>query len=89
MADYLVTKGLPFRQAHEVVGRIVRHCVEQQRTLEALSLDELHAFSPLFDGEVFAAIALDASVDRRRVRGGPAHALVAERIKAIRQARGW
>jgi argininosuccinate lyase len=89
MADYLVTKGLPFRQAHEIVGRIVRVCVERRQTLEGLSLDELHRFSPLFEADVFDAIALEASVDRRRVRGGPARPLVAERIKAIRQARGW
>jgi argininosuccinate lyase len=89
MADYLAAKGLPFRQAHEVVGRIVRLCLDRQQTLDDLSLDELRTFSPLFDSDVYAAIALDASVDRRQVRGGPARALVAERIKAIRAARGW
>ncbi len=89
MADYLAAKGLPFRQAHEVVGRIVRHCLDQQRTLDDLSLNELQTFSPLFDSGVYEAIALDASVDRRQVRGGPARALVSERIKAIRTARGW
>ena len=89
MADYLAAKGLPFRQAHEVVGRVVRSCLEQHRTLDELSLDELHRFSPLFDRDVFAAIALDAAVDRRQVRGGPARVLVAERIRTIRQQRGW
>jgi argininosuccinate lyase len=89
MADFLAAKGLPFRQAHEVVGRIVQHCLAQRRTLDDLSLDELQTFSPLFDSDVYAAIALDASVERRRVRGGPARALVAERIKAIHLARGW
>jgi argininosuccinate lyase len=89
MADYLAAKGLPFRQAHEIVGGIVRHCLDQQRTLDDLSLDELQTFSPLFDRDVYDAIALEASVDRRQVRGGPARALVTERIKAIRVARGW
>jgi argininosuccinate lyase len=89
MADYLAAKGLPFRQAHEVVGRIVRHCLEQRRTLDELSLDVLRTFSPLFEPDVFEAIALEAAVDRRRVRGGPARATVAQRIGAIRQARGW
>jgi argininosuccinate lyase len=89
MADYLATKGVPFRQAHEVVGRIVRYCLEQQRALEELSLDELHTFSALFDSDVYQAIALDAAVDRRQVRGGPARALVFERLQAIRAARGW
>ncbi len=89
MADYLAAKGLPFRQAHEIVGRVVRHCLEHRRTLQDLPLTELHTFSPLFDSDVFQAIALDAAVDRRQVRGGPARALVADRLKAIRAAKGW
>jgi argininosuccinate lyase len=89
MADYLAAKGMPFRQAHEVVGRLVRYCLDRQQTLEELSLDELQMFSPLFDSDVYEAIALEAAVDRRQVRGGPARALIAARIKAIRTARGW
>ena len=89
MADYLAAKGLPFRQAHEVVGRLVRYCLDRQQTLQELSLGELRTFSPLFDSDVYEAIALDAAVERRQVRGGPARARVAERIKAIRMARGW
>jgi argininosuccinate lyase len=89
MADYLAAKGLPFREAHEIVGRIVRHCLDLQRGLDDLSLEELQTFSLLFDRDVYAAIALDTSVDRRQVLGGPARAVVAERLKAIRTARGW
>jgi argininosuccinate lyase len=89
MADYLAAKGIPFREAHEIVGHIVRHCLDQQRSLEDLSLADLHAFSPLFDHDVYAAIALDAAVDRRQVQGGPSRAVVAERLKAIRASRGW
>jgi argininosuccinate lyase len=89
MADYLATKGLPFRQAHEIVGRIVRRCLDQRQTLDDLSLEELQRFSPVFETDVYDVIALDASVDRRQVRGGPARTLVAERINAIRLARGW
>ena len=89
MADYLAAKGLPFRQAHEIVGRIVRRCLDQQQTLNDLSLEELQTFSPLFESDVYDVMALDAAVDRRQVRGGPARALVTERLKAIRLARGW
>jgi argininosuccinate lyase len=89
MADYLAAKGLPFREAHEIVGRIVRSCLDQQRALDELRLEELRAFSALFDSDVYEAIALEAAVDRRQVRGGPARALVADRLKAIREARGW
>jgi argininosuccinate lyase len=89
MADYLAAKGLPFRQAHEVVGRIVRRCLDRQQQLDDLGLEELRRFSPLFESDVYEVIALEASVDRRQVRGGPARTLVSERIKAIRLARGW
>jgi len=89
LADYLAGRGTPFRQAHEIVGRVVRYCLEHHRTLEGLTLAELHTFSPLFDSDVFAAIALEAAVDRRRVHGGPARALVAERIRGIRAGKGW
>jgi argininosuccinate lyase len=89
MADYLAAKGVPFRQAHEIVGRLVRHCLDQQRSLDDLSLDELQTFSPLFESDIYEAIALEASVDRRQVRGGPARALISERLKAIRATRGW
>jgi len=89
MADYLAAKGLPFRQAHEIVGHIVRQCLDQQQTLDDMSLGELQTFSPLFESDIYEAIALEASVDRRQVRGGPARALVTERLKTIRAARGW
>ena len=65
------------------------HCLDQRQSLDNLSLEELQTFSPLFDRDVYAAIALEASVDRRQVRGGPARAVVAERLKAIRAVRGW
>ena len=72
LADYLVRKGLPFRQAHEVVGRVVRHAVETGRALDALGRDELAQFSPLFDDDVQAAITVDASLRARAVTGGTA-----------------
>ena len=89
MADYLAAKGLPFRQAHEVVGRIVRRCLDRQQQLDDLGLEELRTFSPLFESDVYDVITLEASIDRRQVRGGPARTLVSERIQAIRLARGW
>jgi len=72
LADYLVRKGLPFRQAHEVVGRVVRHALDAGKTLEALSLEELRRFSDLFAADVRAAIAVDASLRARAVTGGTA-----------------
>jgi argininosuccinate lyase len=81
MADYLVLKGVPFRQAHEIVGRVVRRCLSKRCRIEELSLKELQTrFSGLFDQDVFAYIALDACVDRRRAAGGTATATVKKAI---------
>ncbi len=80
MADYLVRKGMPFRQAHEVVGRVVRRCLARRCRLEELPLRELQAASPLFDRDVSAYIALEACVERRRAVGGTATATVKKAI---------
>src|SRR6185503_11790857 len=84
LADYLVRKGLPFRQAHEVVGTIVRHAVETGSTLEALPLATLRAFSPLIGDDVASAITVDASLRARAVSGGTAPDAVR---RALAQAR--
>jgi argininosuccinate lyase len=84
LADYLVRKGLPFRQAHEVVGRAVRHAIDTGRTLEALGLDELRHFSPLIEADVHRALTVDASLRARAVTGGTAPEAVQ---RALEQAR--
>ena len=72
LADYLVRKGLPFRQAHEVVGAIVRLCESERKSLEGLGLAELRRFSPLFADDVKDALTVDASLRARAVTGGTA-----------------
>jgi argininosuccinate lyase len=72
LADYLVGKGLPFRQAHEVVGRVVRHALETGQTLETLGLDDLRRFSPLIGADVRQAVSVEASLRARAVIGGTA-----------------
>ena len=72
LADYLVRKGLPFRQAHEIVGRVVRHALEAGRPLDALPLDTLRGFSPLIEADVSGALTVDASLRARAVTGGTA-----------------
>jgi argininosuccinate lyase len=83
-ADFLVTKGLPFRQAHEVVGKIVRYCLDQRKRLDQLSLEELARYSPLFDEGFYAYVALDASLGRRGIVGGTAPKQVRKAIGAAR-----
>ncbi len=83
LADYLVGRGLPFRQAHEVVGQVVRHCLESGRTLQELSLDELRSFSPKFEARVRNWLAPEAAVARRRAGGGTAPRNVMRRLRAL------
>ena len=84
LADYLVRKGLPFRQAHEIVGRVVRHALEAGRTLDALPLETLRRFSPLIESDVSGALTVDASLRARAVTGGTAPEAVQ---RALVQAR--
>lgn len=71
-ADYLVKKGMAFRDAHEVIGKLVLYCVTNEKTLEGLTLDEYKELSPVFEEDVFEAISLETCVNLRRVIGGPA-----------------
>ena len=84
LADYLVRKGLPFRQAHAIVGRIVRHALDESKTLEDLTLAELRRFSPLIDGDVKDAITVEASLRARAVTGGTAPAAVRRALALAR-----
>jgi len=70
MADYLVKKGLPFRQAHEVVGKCVAYCLGQSKWLMDLSLAEFKQFSPLFEQDILEAITVETCVDARNSYGG-------------------
>ena len=80
LADYLVKKNLPFRQAHRVVGEIVAFCQEQDKELDELRLDELRRFSNLIDEDVFAVLSVEGSVSSRVSAGGTAGARVAEAL---------
>ena len=72
LADYLVGKGLPFRSAHEVSGKLVKYCLAAGTALEDLSLDEFLTFSPLFASDVYEALSLENCVRGRSLPGGPA-----------------
>lgn len=71
-ADYLVKKGLPFRSAHEVIGKLVAYCVAYNKTLDELTMEEYHQFSDIFAEDVYEAISLETCVNERKVPGGPA-----------------
>ncbi|AEH45167.1 argininosuccinate lyase [Thermodesulfatator indicus DSM 15286] len=83
LADYLVTKGLPFREAHHVVGRLVAYCEEKGQKLWELPIEKLKEFSELIGEDVYEWLTLEGSVSRRKVVGGTAPEQVE---KAIYQA---
>lgn len=87
VADYLVRKGLPFRDAHEAVGKSVAYCVENEMNLEELSLAEWQLFSPHFAEDIFAAITVEASVNARNVIGGTARSRVETEIMRCREGK--
>jgi len=91
LADYLVRKGMPFRDAHEVVGKSVGYGIEQDKDLSDMSLEELQQFSETITEDVFDVLTLEGSVNARNHIGGTAPAQViaaADRAKKKLQARG-
>ena len=80
MADYLVLKGVPFRDAHEITGKTVAYCLDQKITLGNLSLVELRKISKRFENDVTEHIALKNSVDRKNIYGGTAKKQVMAQI---------
>jgi argininosuccinate lyase len=91
LADYLVRKGLPFREAHEIAGRTVRYALAENKELDRLGLDELQRLSPLIDKDIYEAISVEASLRARDVIGGTAPEAVrrqlAEARKVVAQGR--
>ncbi|MBS5863891.1 MAG: argininosuccinate lyase [Clostridium sp.] len=82
-ADYLVEKGLPFRDAYKVVGNIVKYCIENNTSLEKLDLDMYKQFHPVFEQDVYQAIDLINCVNKRNVIGGPAKEQVEKQIELV------
>jgi argininosuccinate lyase len=78
VADYLVCKGMPFRDAHEVVGKAVRYCIDRGKDMPELTIEEWRAFSDRIEEDIASAITLESSVNARRATGGTA----LERVKA-------
>jgi len=84
LADYLARKGLPFREAHETVGRAVMHAIERGCELEELSLEELKSFSPLIETDVFAALSLKNTLATKSQIGGTSPERVAAELESAR-----
>lgn len=79
-ADYLVKKGVHFRNAHEIIGKLVLYCVNNNKTLETLTLEEYHSISEVFTEDLYDAISLETCVNKRNVIGGPSKDMMARVI---------
>ena len=84
-ADYLVKKGLPFREAHAVIGRMVFYSIEHNKALDDLTMAEFKEFSDIIDEDIYEAISMETCVNDRNVIGGPAKETVEKAIAAARE----
>ena len=80
LADYLVKKGMPFREAHGVSGRMVYYCIEKGINLDDLSIDKMREFSDIIDEDIYDAISMDVCVNGRNIVGGPSEEMVKKAI---------
>jgi len=87
LADYLTRKGLPFRQAHDIVGKLVRYAISKNKGFQEMSLDEYRGFSPLFTDDVYG-ITVKTSVEARNAAGGTAPKQVATALSRARKLVG-
>jgi argininosuccinate lyase len=85
LADYLVKKGVPFREAHEAVGKIILYAVKQGREIHKLTMDELRQFSNKIDPEVFKSLGLNATLAAKDVTGGTSSKRVKQALKAAKK----
>ena len=87
-ADYLVKKGMPFRDAYKISGTLVARCIQEGKTLETLPLESFQELSPLFTEDVYTAISLETCVKGRISQGGPSPEAVAKQIAAAKALLG-
>ena len=85
-ADYLVKKGMPFRDAYKITGTLVAQCIEKNLTLETLPIEDYKAMTELFDNDVYDAINLETCVRERKSEGAPSPESVTEQISIARKA---
>jgi argininosuccinate lyase len=84
-ADYLAKKGMPFREAHEVVGKLVLYCEQHGMAIDELSLEEMKKLSPAFEDDIFGAISLETCVEKRACYGGPNEDSVSKHIARMKE----
>ncbi|HHY90336.1 MAG TPA: argininosuccinate lyase, partial [Clostridiales bacterium] len=85
VADYLVKKGLPFRSAHEAVGKMVRYCVENQKAVEDLTLEELRRFSDAFEEDILEKVQIENCIASKVSYGSTAPQSVRRMIQNAKE----
>ena len=80
-ADYLVKKGLPFRDAHSVIGNMVFYCIEHNKAIDDLTMEEFKSFSDIIEEDIYDAVSMETCVNDRAVIGGPAQNVTLQAIK--------
>lgn len=90
-ADYLVGRGVPFRDAHGIIGRLVLYCIDKQCGIEDLSIEELKEISPVFEEDIYDAISLKTCVEKRLTTGAPGPEAMMEMIAMAKEylAKDW
>jgi argininosuccinate lyase len=83
LAEYLVARQVPFREAHEAIGTLVRETAAAGRTLEALTLEDLRRYSAAFGADAIGLLSAESSLRARKLIGGPAPATVRKRLKQL------
>ena len=83
-ADYLVGKGVPFRDAHGIVGQLVLYCIEKNISLDDMTLEEYQKISPVFEEDIYEAISLETCVEKRETIGAPSRSSM-EQVIAINE----
>jgi argininosuccinate lyase len=84
LADYLVGKGIPFREAHSIVSKLVQYATEKGKSFPELSISEYKDFSPRFEEDVYS-VSVESAIAARNVRGGTAPGQVTQQLKRARQ----
>ncbi|SFH51755.1 argininosuccinate lyase [Pseudobutyrivibrio sp. OR37] len=84
-ADYLVNRGVPFRDAHGIIGQVVLYCIDRGIAIDDMSLSELKEISPVFEEDIYDAISMETCVNKRLTVGAPGHDAMVEEINSCKE----
>jgi len=88
-ADYLVSKGLPFRECHEIIGKMVLYCIQNQTAIEDLSLEELKQFSEIFEADVYEKVSVKACIEGKKSEGSTSWESVKKQLEDIKKVKNY